>query len=75
MIKLRFWCIDNDNYDYDPDDNTNAVVVNDKDSGGDTSPKVRLELFCQIFFRAEIRPRGHLNCAPVYHHFIIIMIV
>ena len=74
MIKLRFWCIDNDNYDYDADDNTD--VVNDKDSGGDTSPKVRLELFCQIFFRAEIRPRGHLNCAPVYkQHFIIIMIV
>ena len=33
--------------------------------GGDkTCPKVWLELFCQVFFWAEVRPRRHLNCTP-----------
>ena len=43
-------------------DKTSPKVVSG--FGGDTCPKVWLELFCQVFFWAEVRPRRHLNCTP-----------
>ena len=61
------------------------MVVDDKDDdkeeegedggGGDTGPKVRLELFCEVFFGAEIGPRRHLNCTPIHQHLNIIIVM